>query len=807
MADKKEFTLKVNGLEQSIENVDRLVDNMLGFEQQTIKAISAQEVLQSVIEAQDPKKGIEKIIPVYQKLNNIQEHLLQMTPIGIKAQQEAYEIVAKGIKTQIEGSKTIDKLNKEKLDDLKKLEQKEMKRVEKLEQYKITSLERIEKIEKNKNIYLSDDRKVREEFIDAEEKKIKESTEKIATQREEVLKKNLQTMQDEADDFYTRQIRSIEYKYSLEEAQIRKSADLTFTAEAEKIAYKKGAAADEEGLRNTLYTKLKDLDERRTAELNKAEQEHQKAQSTIIDNIIKERSANLEVEIDTTYKKLEKKTKKIVKEVKDLFDGIDQETQKSIIAESVKMQKAAKDATDAVKKEAAAMKEATTAKTESATASKTETAATKEATAATKEATDATKKYIDINATRTNLKSRQEEMKIMQKLLREQYDEQIAEYDKEIAAAGDNAEKRKEIEDKKKEYTRQYGVDIIKLGQGINSAKKKEQDLGILQWKQYAQKAEEIAGSIKGVTDQISGALGSAFTAVSKAYDAEIASWDEKIKHLKNKNVEVSKEIENQGKKVAALEAAQKNASAAGLEKRAEELATSLKAEKEIYQEQLKNKEELEKKEREYERRKAKEQAKKEKIEKLNRKATLIKNIGEATVNVAQGITKTLGAYPWPLNLALATIVGAAGAVQIGIMTKQLAKFQDGGLLHGKRHSQGGMRIEGTNMEVEGGEFVVNRVSTDKNLGLVKYINQQRRKLKPKDLDAFFARSSQSLEPSFKRMFAQGGQLPTIEPATNVDNDSLIKAIQEIKIEPKVAVTDIHRAQDNMVSVSGWSGV
>ncbi len=157
--------------------------------------------------------------------------------------------------------------------------------------------------------------------------------------------------------------------------------------------------------------------------------------------------------------------------------------------------------------------------------------------------------------------------------------------------------------------------------------------------------------------------------------------------------------------------------------------------------------------------------------------------------------------------MALATIVGAAGAVQIGIMTKQLAKFKDGGLLHGKRHSQGGMRIEGTNMEVEGGEFVVNRVSTDKNLGLVKYINEQRRELKPKDLDAFFARSSQGLEPSFKRMFAQGGQLPTIELATNVDNDSLIKAIQAIKIEPKVAVTDIHRAQDNMVSVSGWSGV
>ena len=145
MADKKEFTLKVNGLEQSIENVDRLVDNMLSFEQQTIKAISAQEVLQSVIEAQDPKKGIEKIIPIYQKLNNIQEHLLQMTPIGIKAQQEANEIVAKGIKTQIEGLKTIDKLSKENLDDLTKKEHALWKIEEGLKKAEEDRLRRYEK--------------------------------------------------------------------------------------------------------------------------------------------------------------------------------------------------------------------------------------------------------------------------------------------------------------------------------------------------------------------------------------------------------------------------------------------------------------------------------------------------------------------------------------------------------------------------------------------------------------------------------------------------------------------------------------
>jgi hypothetical protein len=138
---------------------------------------------------------------------------------------------------------------------------------------------------------------------------------------------------------------------------------------------------------------------------------------------------------------------------------------------------------------------------------------------------------------------------------------------------------------------------------------------------------------------------------------------------------------------------------------------------------------------------------------------------------------------------------------------KQLAKFEDGGLLKGKRHSQGGMRIEGTNMEVEGGEYVINRESTNKNIDLIRYINSQRKELKPTDLDSFFARSLHGVESSFRHAFEQGGQLPVIEPVSNIDNDSLIQAIKTIKIEPKVAVTDIHKVQDSMVSVSGWSGV
>ncbi|WP_185155762.1 hypothetical protein [Dysgonomonas sp. 521] len=120
---------------------------------------------------------------------------------------------------------------------------------------------------------------------------------------------------------------------------------------------------------------------------------------------------------------------------------------------------------------------------------------------------------------------------------------------------------------------------------------------------------------------------------------------------------------------------------------------------------------------------------------------------------------------------------------------------------------QGGMRIEGTNMEVEGGEYIINRESTGKNLGLIRYINAERRQLTSADMNAFFDSKVRGFEPSFRQAFEQGGQLPVIEPTSNIDNNSLIAAIQSIKIEPKVAVTDIHKVQDSMVSVSGWSGV
>ncbi|GAB6122346.1 hypothetical protein [Dysgonomonas termitidis] len=228
------------------------------------------------------------------------------------------------------------------------------------------------------------------------------------------------------------------------------------------------------------------------------------------------------------------------------------------------------------------------------------------------------------------------------------------------------------------------------------------------------------------------------------------------------------------------------------------------------------------------EEKKAKKEEQIAKLKRIKDKAEHVVKIAQAISDVAGGVTKTLGAYPWPLNVALAALVGLQGGIQVKIMTEQLKYMQDGGLLNGKRHSQGGMRIEGTNIEVEGGEYVINRESTSKNIGLVRYINSQRKELTPSDVTGFFARASQGFELPFQREFAVGGMMPApflapnfssdndalvhaiknirIESGSSGDNEALINAIKGIRIEPKVAVTDIIRAQEDAVQVDKWSG-
>jgi len=81
----------------------------------------------------------------------------------------------------------------------------------------------------------------------------------------------------------------------------------------------------------------------------------------------------------------------------------------------------------------------------------------------------------------------------------------------------------------------------------------------------------------------------------------------------------------------------------------------------------------------------------------------------EIGINTAKGIISALGATP--PNPVLAAFIAAAGAVQLAaVAAKPIPKFEKGGLIGGKLHSQGGTLIE-----AEQGEYMVNRRQSAKH--------------------------------------------------------------------------------------------
>ena len=89
-----------------------------------------------------------------------------------------------------------------------------------------------------------------------------------------------------------------------------------------------------------------------------------------------------------------------------------------------------------------------------------------------------------------------------------------------------------------------------------------------------------------------------------------------------------------------------------------------------------------------------------EKTRKHKEKMKKVK-VMEAISNTALGITAAWD-EPFPLNVMLAGLIAASGAMQIKAIKAQ--KYQYGGIVGGNRHSQGGTMIE-----AEQGEFVMNR--------------------------------------------------------------------------------------------------
>lgn len=189
-------------------------------------------------------------------------------------------------------------------------------------------------------------------------------------------------------------------------------------------------------------------------------------------------------------------------------------------------------------------------------------------------------------------------------------------------------------------------------------------------------------------------------------------------------------------------------------------------------------------------------------IEKKRRKEQQKIDIMQAIANTSLGVTNALRLQPIvPFGVAMAALVGALGATEIATIASQ--KFADGGLLNGKSHSQGGMKIEGTNMEVEGNEFVVNKKSTQANLPLISYINQKRGAVSLSEIEEVLNSKNPSNTLNIKSKYKNGGVLPSVN-VKQLQKGAVATVSDDRPIV--VSVVDINNAQKRLRNVQTLAG-
>lgn len=191
-------------------------------------------------------------------------------------------------------------------------------------------------------------------------------------------------------------------------------------------------------------------------------------------------------------------------------------------------------------------------------------------------------------------------------------------------------------------------------------------------------------------------------------------------------------------------------------------------------------------------------------LEKKRKQQQKQQSLINAIVNTALGITQALSAYPPPASWALATAVGAMGAVQIATISSQ--KYANGGIIEGKSHKDGGVKVLGGRAEVEGGEMIVNKKTTTMNTDMLYFINGIRRRITEEDMKEFFnSKGKVSIPASHSLRFASGGQMPELT------DYNLKQTINEQQQQPEIRVvaqiTDIASQLDNYNQIRVLAGL
>ena len=364
---------------------------------------------------------------------------------------------------------------------------------------------------------------------------------------------------------------------------------------------------------------------------------------------------------------------------------------------------------------------------------------------------------------------------------------------------GENSMEYKLMLDEKAKSDAAYEMEYEKAVQNLEDVQKKQADLMYDYIESIAQRTSDIIKTVQeNVLNPIFDGLGDLFAfqleeaqealdEITALYDKAVEAREESAERMK----EINDELRNDdGQNKEALQ--QRLAEEEVLLVQREEAERALQKEKE------KREKEVQKKEAQ------------------QRVLELSQKLVEGIANTALGATAALK-YGFPLGPVFAAIIAAMGAVQTAIIAKQIAKAKSQMATGGKigeqgvsrSHQQGGHRIEGTNIEVEGQEWVINKKSSQKYDTLLRAINEDNLPLVRKQIEIIREKRIVN-EPNKVTMFASGGQINTLTATRAVRENNEVAALTElvkaIDFAPTVSVVDINRVNKRLVRVQDLSG-
>ena len=289
-----------------------------------------------------------------------------------------------------------------------------------------------------------------------------------------------------------------------------------------------------------------------------------------------------------------------------------------------------------------------------------------------------------------------------------------------------------------------------------------------------------------------------AMDTISMFMDFAIEETQQELDQITELHDKAMEKVEDSADKIKELNAKLKESS---LDNRAA-LQEQLADEQLLYAKRLAEEKKLAEEEKNTKNKLAQQEAKARKIE-------LATQMVMGISNTALGITRALASFPPPFSFIMAGLVGAMGAVQTALIAAQIAKvkpvkYAEGGILSGPTHSEGGIPVGRTNIEVEGGEMVVSKRNTERYKDVLYKINRN-------DPSVRYLQGSRGTYVDTKiRKFADGGEL-NFEAAdaslrANNSTDRLMSAIGGIDMHPVVSVVDIARVEDRLVRVRGLAG-